>query len=836
MTTPLLALFDRVVLRQPLATLLVIAAITLTGAWFAQDFGLDATIDSLTLENDESLNYYRSIRARYGSDEFLIVTFTPPDNLFSDRALHDLGDLRDALARLPEVRSVTSILDVPLLRSPPVGIKEISSGIRRLDQDDTDIALARQELLTSPLYEKLMISDDATTTALRVDLVQDSEYIRLRNTRNQLREKQLRSPLSPAEVAELKLAAKNFKTYMQSSPALELEQIAAVREVLARHQGIGTLHLGGVPMIVADSISFIRHDLVLFGTVVIIFLIVILAAALRQPRWVVLPLLTCLTTCVVMLGFLGFTGWRVTVVSSNFISLLFILCLALTLHIIVRYREIHARMPEADQPTLVRETVRRIFVPCLYTALTTMVAFGSLVVSRIGPIIDFGWMMVIGISVALLFSFTLLPAGLLLLRAGTPASHNDLGTTVTAFFARLIIGHGAPTLIVFFIIAIVSILGTTRLTVENRFIDYYHKSTEIFQGMKIIDRKLGGTTPLDVIIDAPESSIPEPDLTLADDEFEDIYADDPGDQGGISSTSYWFNRSHLGQVIAIHDYLDSLPETGKVISIGTAARILEQVDPAILQDNMELSIVYKRLPEDIKAELFDPYLSADGDQLRFSIRVFESDPSLRRAALIQKIRHHLTVDMGLDDKQVKLSGMLILYNNMLESLFRSQILTLGAVFFAIMLMFLALFRSLRIAIIAITPNVLSAAMVLGLMGWAGIALDLMTITIAAITIGIGVDNTIHYVHRFQREFRTDRNYREAIRRCHTTIGRAICYTGVTVMLGFSILALSRFVPTIYFGLLTGLAMLAAVLANMTLLPVLLETFRALGPGSKRQPG
>ena len=833
MGTRLPDLYDRAVLRQPLATLLVIAAITLVGGWFAQDFGLDATTDSLTLENDADLDYYRSIRARYGSDDFLIVTFTPHGDLFSDGVLRDLGYLRDELSLLPNVQSVTSILDVPLLRSPPVSLRQLSTGIRRLNQADTDVALARRELLSSPLYERLLISSDARTTAIRVDLVQDHEYLRLREARDLLREKKLTTELSPADTAELKLAGQRFQAYAQAALTREQAQIAAIRAVLAEHKDIGTLHLGGVPMIIADSMDFIRHDLIVFGSAVVIFLIVILAVAFRRPRWVVLPLITCLTACVLMLGFLGFMRWHVTVVSSNFISLLLILCLALTLHIIVRYREIHARTPGAHRFTLVQMTVRRVFVPCLYTALTTMVAFGSLIVSGIGPIIDFGWMMVIGIGVAFVLSFTLFPAGLILLPSGEPASRNDMTAKITAFFANLIIGHGKRTLIVFSILAILSIVGTTRLTVENRFIDYYHKSTEIYRGMEVIDRKLGGTTPLDVIVDAPVSTAPISEEPEFDPEFDDLYADISEEEAGITETSYWFNRSRLGDVLAIHDYLDGLPETGKVISIGTSARILEQIDPAILQDNFELSIAYKRLPDDVKTALFDPYLSSDGDQLRFSIRVFESDPSLRRAELIRKIRQHLTGNLSLDDEQVHLTGMLVLYNNMLESLFRSQILTLGAVFFAIMLMFLVLFRSLRVAMISITPNMLSAAIVLGLMGWAGISLDLMTITIAAITIGIGVDDTIHYVHRFEYEFVRDRDYWAAIRRCHATIGRAMYYTSVTVMLGFSILALSRFVPTIYFGLLTGLAMLVALFANMTLLPVLIETFHAEGPGKQK---
>jgi len=833
MRTRMPACYDRFVLRRPRATLIVIAAITLVAVWFAQDFGLDATTESLTLEHDDDLDYYRSIRARYGSDDFLIVTFSPHGDLFADDALRNLGHLRDELALLPNVQLVTSILDVSLLRSPPVRLRDLSSGVRRLNQADTDVALARMELLSSPLYDRLLISEDAQTTAIRVDLVQDTEFLRLRDARDLLREKKLNTPLSPAEAAELRLAGQRFQAYAQTALAREQEQIAAVRAVLANHRDIGELHLGGVPMIIADSMDFIRHDLIVFGSAVIIFLIVILSVAFRKPRWVVLPLLTCLTTCVLMLGLLGSMQWQVTVVSSNFLSLLLILCLALTLHIIVRYREIHAAAPESDRFMLVQTTVRRVFIPCLYTALTTMVAFGSLIVSGIRPIIDFGWMMVVGIGIAFVLSFTLFPAGLMLLKRGEPTSRKDLTAKITAFFANLIIGHGKRTLIVFSVVALVSVVGTAGLTVENRFIDYYHKSTEIYRGMQVIDRKLGGTTPLDVIIDAPVPALANTTVNSEEDEFFDVYDDDPDQEVGITETSHWFNRTGIGDVLDIHDYLDSLPETGKVISIGTAARVFEQLDPEILHDNFELSIIHKRLPDDVKAALFEPYLSDDGDQLRFSIRVFESDPSLRRTELIKKIRQHLTENAGLDDEQVRLTGMLVLYNNMLESLFRSQILTLGAVFFAIMLMFLVLFRSLRVAMISITPNMLSAAIVLGLMGWAGISLDLMTITIAAITIGIGVDDTIHYVHRFEYEFSRDRDYWAAIRRCHATIGRAMYYTSVTVMLGFSILALSRFVPTIYFGLLTGLAMLVALFANMTLLPVLIETFHAEGPGRMR---
>jgi predicted RND superfamily exporter protein len=593
------------------------------------------------------------------------------------------------------------------------------------------------------------------------------------------------------------------------------------------------MHLGGVPMIVSDSIDFIRHDLLVFGIAVFVFLVLILSVAFRKPRWVVLPLVTCFATCTIMLGVLGFMGWPVTVVSSNFVPLMLILCLALTLHVIVRYRELHAERPDNDQLTLVRATVRGIVVPCLYTALTTMVAFGSLIVSNIEPVIDFGWMMVMGVAIAFILSFTLFPAALVMLEPGEPRSRYDLTATITAFFARLITRHSKATMLGFGVLAVICVSGVLRLSVENRFIDYYRENTEIYQGMELIDRELGGTTPLEIIIDAPVADTVEDESRLEDhleDEYEDEFSDYYGDdsEAGITATSYWVNSFRMPDVRSIHDFLDGLTETGKVLSVATAAAVLEQLDPEIMQDNWGLSIVYRKMPSDIRDFLFSPYLSEDGQQLRFSIRVFESDPTLRRADLIDQIQRYLVDEKGLSEDQVHVSGMLVLYNNMLQSLFRSQILTLGAVFLAIALTFLVLFRSIRVAVIAIVPNVLAAGIVLGVMGWSGIALDIMTITIAAITIGIGVDDTIHYVHRFETEFRVDRDYWAAIKRSHATIGRAMYYTSVTIMLGFSILALSRFVPTIYFGLLTGLAMLIALLANLALLPVLIATFHAEG--------
>jgi predicted RND superfamily exporter protein len=824
----LLDVYDSLVLKRPAITLSVIALIVAFFAYHAPAFRLDASADSLVLENDEALQYYRSIRARYGSDDYLIVTYSPDRDLFSDAVLDDLRALRDEVAAMERVESVVSLLDVPLIQSPPVTLAELNEHVPSLDSPGTEKTLARHEFLTSPMYRNLIISPDGGTTAMQINFRRDETWHRLLKQRNELREKNLHTELTVEEQATLESVSAQFDAHSLKLRDQQSRDIARVRGIIDRYRGTAELHLGGVPMIVSDSIDFIRHDLLAFGIGVLFFLIVILAAAFRKPRWVVLPMLACAAAGVIMVGFLGLVDWPVTVVSSNFMSLLLILTLSLAIHLVVRYRELHEASPDAEQETLVREMVRSKTVPCLYTAITTMVAFGSLLFSGIRPVIDFGWMMAIGIAVAFLLVFSLMPAALVFLEPGQPHRRKDLTDRITRFFARQIRSHGTAILTTSTILTVFSIAGISFLTVENRFIDYFKKSTEIYRGMEIIDRELGGTTPLDVVIDAPALFFEQQEEIWEDPLLAEFGMDD-AESGGITATSYWFNTGRLPDVANAHQFLDSLPETGKVLSIDTAIEMLRQVEEEIVTDNFELSVLYNKLPGEIRDILMRPYMSEDGNQLRFAIRVFESDPSLQREALIRVIRDRLTQDFGYDESQVHLSGMLVLYNNMLQSLFRSQILTVGVVFLAILFMFAILFRNMKMAAIAIVPNVFAALLVLGLMGWLKIPLDLMTITIAAISIGIAVDDTIHYIHRFTREFGKDHDYWAAVNRSHASIGRAMYYTTVTVTLGFSILVLSNFVPTIYFGLLTGFAMMVALLADLTLLPLLIVRFRPLGP-------
>ena len=192
-----------------------------------------------------------------------------------------------------------------------------------------------------------------------------------------------------------------------------------------------------------------------------------------------------------------------------------------------------------------------------------------------------------------------------------------------------------------------------------------------------------------------------------------------------------------------------------------------------------------------------------------------------RQGLINKINYDLQNKLGLNEKEFKLAGVLILFNNLLQSLFKSQILTLGLVMIGIFSMFVVLFRNIKLSLIGVVPNFIAAFFILGIIGLLGIPLDMMTITIAAITIGIAVDNSIHYIYRFKEEYKNSNDYNKTVELCHSTVGRAILNTSITIVFGFSILVLSKFIPTIYFGIFTGLAMLLAMVSVLTLLPSLI---------------
>jgi Predicted exporters of the RND superfamily len=837
------------VTRFPRLVLCCIVALIVLAALGLPKFKLDASADSLTLENDQDLNYFREISKNYSSGDFLIVTFTPRENLFSDASLTLLRQLQDELAQIDGVASVNSILNVPLLFSPKQSLREVAKEPRTLETPGVDRELAKQEFLESPIYREMILGPDGQTTALQLNIAVDSRYIELVQQRDSLRGKRSQGGLSDAEEAELARVSEEFLNYRTAAEARAHDRVEKVREVVTRYKNDAQIFVGGVSMITADMISFIQKDLFIFGAATVLFIILVLAVIFRSLRFILIPVVTCLVAVLVMLGLLSWLDWRLTVISSNFVALLLILSMSIIVHLVVRYREYAEEHPDWSQQQLVSATVRFMAKPCLYTTLTTVVAFMSLVVSGIRPVIDFGWMMTIGLIFALALAFMLLPSSLMLLKR-TQVKKSAVQTAptesrpLTLYCSQFVERHGGVVVTVSLLVAVLSIWGISRLQVENRFIDYFHETTEIYQGLSVIDQKLGGTTSLDIIVkaraasglvaeaesvetfageDDPFAEVESDPFADADSaEEEDPFADTESAPEPGNSASRWMTVAGLEQVEKIHDYLETLPEVGKVQSLAILYKVGKELNGSL--NNFELAVMDKALSPDVRKVLVNPFLHGD-EETRITMRVKDSYPGLKRAELVERIRQHLKENLKLDVSEVRFSGLLVLYNNMLQSLFSSQIVTLGVVFFCIMLMFVVLFRSFSVALVAILPNVLAALSILGGMGLIGIPLDMMTITIAAITVGIGVDDTIHYIHRFKEEIAVDGDYVAAMHRSHGSIGKAMYYTSVIIIFGFSIMVLSAFIPTIYFGLLTGLAMFAALMGALFLLPKLILLIR-----------
>jgi len=811
---------------NPFITILVILSLLGFFSYNIQYFELDASSDSLLLEDDEDLRYYRNIKARYGDDEFLVVTISPKSGLFEEKTIDFLSSLKGDLSKLEQIESVVSILDVPLLKSPPKSLSEIADSAPTFLSPETDRKLAKIELTTSNLYRNLIISEDSKTTAMLLNIRLNNELERLIDQRDALRAKRLNSDLSTAELKELSRLTSEVKRLRKDERNETERMVSDVRNVLDQYKSFAEIFLGGVPMITVDMIDYIQNDIQLFGLLILMFLVIALLVIFKNPQWMVISMACCLIGLLIMTGVLGFMSWPVTVVSANFVALLLIFSLSITVHLTVRYRELVKLFPDEKHSSLIIMTMRDKFEPCLFTTITTMVGFGSLLIAGIRPVIDFGWMMLISMGVIFILVFNLFPALLSLFSKIDHEIKKDKTHMLTNAFANLVIHKPIQILVLFTIMFAISVSGITKLTAENQFIKAFKEDTEIFQGLTVIDTQLGGTTPLDIIIEADPDffNTSEDEAMIEDDFFDEMFFEEDGEYD-IGGDSYWYNSYRLKTIEAVHEYLESLNEAGKVISFDTTMDVLETLNDGDEMDTFFLSVLYKKVPDDVKEALFDPYLSEDGNQLRISFRVLESYPDLQRGELLRKIKRDLTTELGLKDSQVKLTGMLVLYNNVLESLITSQILTIGFVFAAIMVMFLFLFRSIKFAIIAVIPSIIASSSVLGLMGLMNIPLDIMTITIAAICIGIGVDHSIHYVHRYREEMLEYSDVGVAIRNAHSSTGQAIYYTSVIIVLGFSILAFSNFIPTIYFGLFTAFAMLLALFANLTLLPVLLMKLR-----------
>ncbi len=833
------------ILRYPRSVLVFFFLLIFGSASLIPGLRLDASSDSLLLRGDPDLAYFRASSARYENAEFLILTWEPNFPLLSEGSLGPLVSLIGELQRLDGVRSVNSILDVPLLESPPLSLTDLARAdqISTLRDSSVDRDLALAEFRNSPIYKDLLVSESGDLTAIQVVVAEDQELKNLLIRRETLRLQESIGQLDEADQTTLRQVEANYDALQARSTAQRDRLVSEVRSVADNFREHAHIFVGGVPMIAADMVAFVRADLIIFSFAIIATMALVLWLIFRNLKWVFIPLFSCITATCVFLGMLSATGWNLTVISSNSVAVLLVVILSLSIHLVVKYRELQHLRVDAARSELAEDAALIMMKPCIYTVFTTMFAFVSLLVAGIQPVIDFGWMMTAGIIMGFLTVFTLVPA-LMVILPDTSRKENDYSIDpFTLRFARVVERFGAFIVLGTIALIIITIVGMRSLEVENRFIDYFKKHTEIYKGMELLDAELGGTIPLDIILSAPtgspgtslESNFQEVSVRSSDDDesYEDDFFDDSfavdfatkSDETG--STSFWFSLPGRILIDQVHTIVESKQESGKVMSLATTFEVMDRLYGGRL-GGIELALIQNSLPTEVKDSLIIPYFDRNADEVRVSVRVMETSESLNRDEYLNDLREEILQETGIDPDRLHFTSLLVLYNNVLQSLFSSQIMTLGAVFIAIGIMFWLLFGSITLALIALAPNVLAACLVLGMMGLWGIPLDIMTITIAAIVVGMGVDNCIHYLHRFKTEIILDNDYNLAMYRSHGSIGRAMFYTTLTVVVGFSMLTLSNFTPSLYFGILTVIAMIAAVTGGLLLLPKLILIFRPFG--------
>ncbi len=807
-------------LERPKLILVTLILIFSFSVYNAKNFQLDASADSLLLENDPDLNYLRSVNERYSSEEFFVITYSPKKKI-NEESLKELKKFVDEINNIKWVSKSISVLNAPLFESSDLPLIEKIKNIQYIVTPGIEINRALNELKNSPVYKKLIINEDATTFGIVVYIKDNKEYLSALKTNKNFLDKQQNNKLSEKDLKDFEAHNKILeKLKKEHNKNLEFYNIE-IRSHISKYKNIADINLSGIPMIADDLISFVKKDITVFGSGVFIFIIITLWFIFRDIRWVVFPLLSCLLSIAIMVGMLGYLNWKVTVISSNFISLMLILTMEINIHYVERYKQLQAEFPKKKENYLAYLTTTKIFTPILYAVLTTALAFLSFIFCDIKPVIDFGWMMTLGLFISLFVSMILLPYLIIKFKPKATPIHESKDSKLAQIFAYIALNQRLLVLTLSTIILILSIYGMTRLKVENSFINYFDKKTEIYQGMKLIDEKLGGTTPLEII------------LKFKDSDSKSNKNDDDFFQGSDSNEykdSYWFTNFRVNNIVNVHQYLETLPEIGKVLSFYSVLQLGEKINDNKKLGPLEMAILYSKLPDDIKKSIVTPYVSIENNEARISLRIIDSNPNLNRKELLIKIQKDLEEKLKLNKDEFKITGILVIFNNLLQSLFDSQIKTLGITFAGIFILLLILFKSLSWSIVAAIPNFTAALFILGSLGLFNIPLDMMTITIASITVGIAIDNSIHYIYRFREEYKLNKNYKKTIEICHKSVGKAIVNASLTIVFGFSILIFSNFIPSIYFGIFTGLAMLTAMTLVLTLMPQLIAIIKPFKNG------
>ena len=807
-------IFKFIIAKNKLVISLVLVLSVVFG-YLSTKLSIDASAETLLLEHDPDLKAYRQIAKRYDSPGLLVVAFTPKDDLFSPKNLELIKNLSDELANNDMVSSVISILNVPLLNSVKGGVTGILDHTPTLSDKDINISKAKIEFAKSPIYSGNLISKDLKTTAIALNLKQDDKFNELLNERNLLSQKESNGTITQAEKEKFKALLAEFKAYRDELRKSDHKNLEAIKAAIAKFNANDELFLGGANMIADDMIGFIKSDLLVYGLSVLALLSFSLWLFFRQVRWIVLPMFICAVSAIFTTGIFGMFGWEVTVISSNYIALQLIITISTVIHLVVSYREFYARHPKYSQNQLIYLTLRDKFSPSFWAIFTTVIGFSSLMSADIKPVIMLGIMMSAGISVSLVLAFLLFGAINVNLKKLAPVRTFENSFKFTKYCANLALNSRKIIYAVCVLVVCFGVYGISKIKVENSFIGYFKESTQIRQGMQVIDTKLGGTIPVDVIVKFKESE-PKQEKSDEKDDFESEFEND------AKSAKYWFNSYHTRVAEKIHDYLKEQKFVGNVSSLATLIKAIKELNNGV-SDDFLLAAMYEKLPLEYKTILLSPYVSVENDELRFSLRIVDSDPKLRRNLFLKELREGLLELTKNDNVSIEVVGMMVLYNNMLQNLLSSQVDTFGLTVAILFVIFCFVFRSIKLATIAIVSNLIPLCTLFGVMGFFGIPLDVMSITIAAISIGIGVDDIIHYIHRFKEELLT-KDVFESIKAAHASIGYAMYYTSFTIFLGFSVMITSNFIPTIYFGLLTDLVMVFMLLGALIILPSLIASF------------
>ena len=807
-------IFKFIIAKNKLVISLVLVLSVVFG-YLSTKLSIDASAETLLLEHDPDLKAYRQIAKRYDSPGLLVVAFTPKDDLFSPKNLELIKNLSGELAKNDMVSSVISILNVPLLNSVKGGVTGILDHTPTLSDKDINISKAKLEFAKSPIYSGNLISKDLKTTAIALNLKQDEKFNELLNERNLLSQKESNGTITQAEKEKFKALVTEFKAYRDELRKSDHKNLEAIKAAIAKFNANDELFLGGANMIADDMIGFIKSDLLVYGLSVLALLSFSLWLFFRQVRWIVLPMFICAVSAIFTTGIFGMFGWEVTVISSNYIALQLIITISTVIHLVVSYREFYARHPKYSQNQLIYLTLRDKFSPSFWAIFTTVIGFSSLMSADIKPVIMLGIMMSAGISVSLVLAFLLFGSVNVNLKKLAPVRTFENSFKFTKYCANLALNSRKIIYAVCVLVVCFGVYGISKIKVENSFIGYFKESTQIRQGMQIIDTKLGGTIPVDVIVKFKESE-PKQEKSDEKDDFESEFEND------AKSAKYWFNSYHTRVAEKIHDYLKEQNFVGNVSSLATLIKAIKELNNGV-SDDFLLAAMYEKLPLEYKKILLSPYVSVENDELRFSLRIVDSDPKLRRNLFLKELREGLLKLTKNDNVSIEVVGMMVLYNNMLQNLLSSQVDTFGLTVAILFVIFCFVFRSIKLATIAIVSNLIPLCTLFGVMGFFGIPLDVMSITIAAISIGIGVDDIIHYIHRFKEELLT-KDVFESIKAAHASIGYAMYYTSFTIFLGFSVMITSNFIPTIYFGLLTDLVMVFMLLGALIILPSLIASF------------